>query len=85
MKPRPQDRDAFELFQSHFDQLLNPKHALVQLAKKIDRSRFETALASCYTEDTRSFNDVPGCQCRSDSRRPTCRVPSSFPRKWESS
>jgi len=51
MKPKPQDRDAFELFQSHFDQLLNPKHALVQLANKIDWSRFESALASCYTED----------------------------------
>jgi IS5 family transposase len=51
MKPKPQDRDAFDLFQSHFDQLLNPKHELVQLAKKIDWSRFETALASCYTED----------------------------------
>lgn len=51
MKPKPQDRDAFELFQAHFDQLLNPRHALVQLARKIDWNRFETALASCYTED----------------------------------
>ena len=24
MKPKPQPGDAFELFQSHFDQLLNP-------------------------------------------------------------
>lgn len=51
MRPKPQDRDAFDLFQSHFDQLLNPEHVLVQLAKKIDWSRFETALASCYTQD----------------------------------
>ena len=32
MTPHPQPRDAFELFQSHFDQLLNPKHPLVRLA-----------------------------------------------------
>ncbi len=29
MKPKPQPGDAFELFQSHFDQLLNPDHELV--------------------------------------------------------
>lgn len=51
MKPKPQDRDTFELFQAHFDQLLNPQHVLVQLAKKIDWSRFESALSSCYTQD----------------------------------
>ena len=28
MPPKPQPRDAFELFQSHFDQLLNPAHEL---------------------------------------------------------
>ena len=32
MTPKPQPRDAFELFQSHFDQILNPGHELVQLA-----------------------------------------------------
>ena len=62
MKPKPQLRNAFELFQSHFsacagthadrcarrrvraqtgtradrDQLLDPRHELVQLAKMID-------------------------------------------------
>ena len=46
MKPKPQPRDAFELFQSHFsacagthadrDQLLDPRHELVRLAKMID-------------------------------------------------
>ena len=51
MTPRPQERDAFELFQSHFDQLLNPGHELVQLAKKIDWSRFEAALAGSYSSD----------------------------------
>ena len=51
MKPKSQPRDAFELFQAHFDQLLNPKHELVELAKTIDWSRFEAAYAACYTED----------------------------------
>ena len=41
MPQKPQKRDAFELFQSHFDQLLNPAHELVQLAQKIDWGRFE--------------------------------------------
>ncbi|MBI1825118.1 MAG: hypothetical protein HYR83_01905 [Planctomycetes bacterium] len=43
MQPKPQSRDAFELFQSHFDQLLNPRHELIQLARKIDWGRFEAA------------------------------------------
>ena len=51
MTPHRQPRDAFELFQSHFDQLLNPKHPLVRLADKIDWSRFETAFADCYCEE----------------------------------
>jgi IS5 family transposase len=48
MRPRTQERDAFELFQAHFDQLLNPRHPLVQLAQKIDWGRFEAAFADCY-------------------------------------
>ena len=51
MKPKPQLRDSFELFQAHFDQLLNPQHELVRLAKKIDWNRLEAAYAECYTED----------------------------------
>jgi len=51
MTPHPQPRDAFELFQSHFDQLLDPKHPLVRLADKIDWPRFETAFADCYCEE----------------------------------
>lgn len=51
MPPKPLHRDAFELFRSHFDQLLNPAHELVQLARKIDWVRFEAGFASCYTED----------------------------------
>ncbi len=51
MHPRRRERDAFELFQAHFDQLLNPKHELVQLAGKIDWDRFEAAFAGCYASD----------------------------------
>jgi IS5 family transposase len=51
MPPKPQNRDAFELFQSHFDQLLNPAHELVQLARKIDWGRFEGSFANCYCPD----------------------------------
>lgn len=51
MQPKPLRRDAFELFQAHFDQLLNPQHELVQLAQRIDWNRFEAAFASCYSED----------------------------------
>jgi len=51
MPPTSQDRSAFELFQSHFDQLLNPDHELIQLAGKIDWRRFEAAFADCYCED----------------------------------
>jgi IS5 family transposase len=51
MQPKPQKRDAFELFQSHFDPLLNPAHELVQLAQKIDWDRFEAAFAGGYSPD----------------------------------
>jgi IS5 family transposase len=51
MQPKPQKRDAFELFQSHFDQLLNPTHELVQLAQKIDWGRFEAAFTGGYSPD----------------------------------
>ena len=51
MRPKPQRRDEFELFQAHFDQILNREHALVQLADKIDWSRFDAAMADSYSED----------------------------------
>ena len=51
MPPKPQKRDAFELFQSHFDQLLNPAHELVQLAGKIDWDRFLAAFSASYSPD----------------------------------
>jgi len=51
MKPKPQPRDTYELFQAHFDQILNLDHALLQLARKIDWSRFDVAFADSYSED----------------------------------
>jgi transposase, IS5 family len=51
MKPKPRSNDVFELFQAHFDQILNPDHELIQLAKKIDWSRFDVAFGNSYSED----------------------------------
>jgi len=51
MKPRPQARDAFELFQSHFDQLLDPRHELILLANKIDWPSLEAAFVDTYSPD----------------------------------
>ena len=58
MPPKPLNRDAFELFQAHFDPLFNPAHALVQPARKlalsfegIDWGRFEAAFAGGYSPD----------------------------------
>ena len=56
MTPQAQPRDAFELFRSHFDQLLDPHHALVILANQIDWARFDVAFAACYCPD----NGAPG-------------------------
>ena len=77
MKPKPQPRDEFELFQAHFDQILNRDHAWVQLADKIDWHRFDAALADSYSEAqargllpggaapdrARSFNVFPEQSC----------------------
>ena len=51
MNPKPQPRDAFELFQAHFDQILDPKHELVLLANKIDWSGMEAAFVDTYCPD----------------------------------
>ncbi len=52
MKPRPRPKfDQRDLFQAHFDQILNPDHALVVLADQIDWQRFDEALADCYCPD----------------------------------
>ena len=54
MQSKPQDRDAFELFQSYFDQLLTPAHELVQPVRKlalsfegIDRGRVPLLEQQC--------------------------------------
>jgi len=51
MKPKPQPRDAFELFQAHFDQLLKPSHELVLLANRIDWSGLEAEFVDTYCPD----------------------------------
>ncbi len=51
MKPRAQPRDAFELFQAHFDQLLDPDHELVLLANQINWPSLDVAFADCYRPD----------------------------------
>lgn len=51
MKPKAQPRDAFELIQSHFDQMLDPRHELVILANKIDWSDLEVAFIDTYCPD----------------------------------
>ncbi len=51
MRPKPQPRDAFELFQAHFDQMLNPRHELIVLANKLDWSGMEAAFADTYCPD----------------------------------
>jgi len=51
MKPKTQDFSAFELFQAHFDQILNCEHPLVRLANQIDWPRFDAALADSYNKE----------------------------------
>ena len=51
MTPKPQPRDEFELFRSHFNQILNPEHPLILLANHIDWPRFDAAFADCYCPD----------------------------------
>ena len=51
MKPKARPRDAFELFQAHFDQLLDPDHELMQLASQIDWPSLDVAFADCYRPD----------------------------------
>lgn len=52
MKPKPQPRDSFELFQAHFDRMLDPNHELVLLAHKIDWSGMDAAFVNTYSPDT---------------------------------
>lgn len=51
MKPKPQPADAFQLFQAHFKQILNPDHPLVRLADRIDWPRFDAAFADFYSDE----------------------------------
>ena len=51
MKPKPQPRDSFELFQAHFDQLLDPGHELIQLARQIDWAHLDAVFVDCYRPD----------------------------------
>jgi hypothetical protein len=52
MRPHsPADNDQLDLFRAHFDQILNPDHPLVLLARKIDWQRFDAAFADCYCPD----------------------------------
>ena len=51
MRPKTQSRDAFELFQAHFDQLLDPSHELLVLANKIDWPSLDVAFTDCYSPD----------------------------------
>ena len=53
MKPKRRPRNSqLDLFQAHFDQLLNPQHPLYVLANKIDWDRFDIAFADLYCPDT---------------------------------
>jgi IS5 family transposase len=51
MKPNPTPSGTFELFQAHFQQILNLDHPLCQLANAISWDRFDAELADCYSED----------------------------------
>ena len=51
MKPQTPPMDALELFQAHFDQLLNPDHPLVTLANQIDWEAFDRQFGEYYCED----------------------------------
>jgi len=51
MKPKPSGDPRLQLFQAHFEQILNPKHPLRQLADEMDWDAFDSALADCYCRD----------------------------------
>ena len=43
MKPKTQDATAFELFQAHFNQILNPEYSLVRLMENNPYDGLRTA------------------------------------------
>ena len=51
MKPESTTTDDLLLFQAHFDQLLNPDHALLKLARQIDWAAFDVAFGDLYCPD----------------------------------
>jgi IS5 family transposase len=51
MKPDDQAQDDLLLFQAHFDQLLNPTHPLIKLAKQFDWEHFEKSVGELYCPD----------------------------------
>jgi IS5 family transposase len=51
MKPQQTPQDDLLLFQAHFDQLLNPDHPLVNIARQIDWDQFDRVFGGCYCED----------------------------------
>ena len=51
MKPQIPPMDALELFQAHFDRLLNAELPLVKLANQIDGERFDQRYGERCCED----------------------------------
>ncbi|NOG53173.1 MAG: hypothetical protein HND57_14655 [Planctomycetes bacterium] len=50
MKPQAQPDDELFLFQSHFDQLLNPTHPLIKLSKQVDWDHFDQSFGEFFCE-----------------------------------
>ena len=51
MKPKTKTTSQFDLFRSHFKQILNLEHELCRLADVIGWPRFDAQFAECYSED----------------------------------
>ncbi len=51
MKPKITSTNQFDLFRSHFKQILNPDHQLCLLADTIDWSDFNAQFIDCYSGD----------------------------------
>ena len=51
MKPKATATNQFDLFRSHFQQILNLDHELCRLADTLDWPGLDTHFADCYSED----------------------------------
>lgn len=51
MKPKTTPANQFDLFRSHFKQILNLDHELCRLADQIDWPGLDVHFADCYSED----------------------------------